>query len=77
MPTLPPCEGLRPRVGLSGLDHLDPATQLVAEGLVVGQGPLLVGREPVRPEAALGEARELVGELDGSCARDPQGDVQH
>ena len=69
MATLAAREGSGPRVGLPGLDHLDPAAELVAERLLVGQGPLLVRRESVRAEAPLWEVRELVGELDGGLER--------
>ena len=57
-------EGGCPGLGLPRSDDLEAASQLVPERVRVRERPLLVGQKPVRPEAPLREASELVGQAN-------------
>jgi len=50
--------------GFSRLDDLHTSPKLVAQGLLLGQRPLLVRRQSIRPKASLGTVRQLVGQAN-------------
>src|SRR5262245_19134807 len=58
-----------PRQRLAGGDRRRAALELVGQGVVERQAPLLVARSPVAPQAQLRKPRELVRELDGTVER--------
>src|SRR5437016_2611603 len=71
VPPLPGREAGRPLGRLPALDRLDPEPNLVLDGLLCREIPLLDRRPPVVPERGLRECRDLAGQLERLLERHP------